>query len=277
MTTFTITPQGFKQFSSYLEDSCGIVLAENKQYLVQCRLAKVMGENSFSGLEQLVKAMSVPSGKRLTNQIVDAMTTNETLWFRDSHPYEVLAKRLFPELLKSSTSRMKIWSAACATGQEPYSISMVADEYLSANSDCRGAKVDIVATDISSTALDIAKKGEYELFALGRGLSKERQSKYFTQVNSETWKINQQIKAAITFKSINLLDSYAMMGRLDVVFCRNVLIYFSSDLKLRILEKIHSQLKPGGYLILGASESLTGLSHKFEMIHCHPGILYRAK
>ncbi len=277
MSTFTITNQGFKQFSSYLENSCGIVLADNKQYLVQCRLAKVMGEHSFSGLEQLVQAMSAPSGKRLTNQIVDAMTTNETLWFRDSHPYDVLAKRLLPEFLTGPTSRMKIWSAACATGQEPYSMSMVADEFIAANSRCRGAKVDIVATDISSTALEIAKKGEYELFALGRGLSKQRQEKYFTQVNSETWRIKPQIQASITFKAINLLDSYAMIGRLDVVFCRNVLIYFSSDLKLKILEKIHGQLKTGGYLVLGASESLTGLSHKFEMIHCHPGILYRAK
>lgn len=277
MNSFTITPQGFKQFSSYLEDSCGIVLAENKQYLVQCRLAKVMGEHSFSGLEQLVKAMSVPSGKKLTNQIVDAMTTNETLWFRDSHPYEVLTKKIFPEFLTSSSSRLKIWSAACATGQEPYSISMVADEFTAANANVRGAKVDITATDISSTALEIAKKGEYELFALGRGLSKQRLEKYFTQVNSETWKINQNIKASIAFKAINLLDSYAMIGRPDVVFCRNVLIYFSSELKLQILEKIHKQLKPGGYLVLGASESLTGLSDKFEMIHCHPGILYKAK
>ncbi|MFT5706241.1 MAG: chemotaxis protein methyltransferase CheR [Oceanospirillaceae bacterium] len=277
MNSFTITSQNFKQFSSYLEDSCGIVLTDNKQYLVQCRLAKLMNENNFSGLEQLVAAMSKPSGKKLTNDVVDAMTTNETLWFRDSHPYEVLRKKLFPEFLNSSSSRMKVWSAACATGQEPYSMSMAASEYIEANSRIRGAKIDIIATDISPTALSVAKKGEYELFALGRGLSKERQKKFFTEIDNDTWKINQQIQASIAFKSINLLDSYAMIGRPDVIFCRNVLIYFSSDLKHKILQKLHAQLKPGGYLVLGASESLTGLSDKFEMVHCHPGILYKAK
>jgi len=277
MSAFVITPKGFKQFSSYLENSCGIVLAENKQYLVQCRLAKLMGEQSLSGLEQLVTKMTSAQGRGLTDQVVDAMTTNETLWFRDTHPYDVLKKRLFPELLASSTSNMKIWSAACATGQEPYSMSMVAQEYIEATNGLKGAKVSIVATDISSTALATAKKGEYELFALGRGLSKQRQDKCFTQVNEDTWKINDKIKAAVTFRAINLLESYSMIGNPDVIFCRNVLIYFSSELKKAILTKMHAQLKPGGYLVLGASESLPGLSDKFEMIHCHPGILYKAK
>jgi chemotaxis protein methyltransferase CheR len=235
-----------------------------------------MGEQSLASLELLVAAMSKASGRILTDKVIDAMTTNETLWFRDAHPYDVLNNRLFPEILTSSTSRMKIWSAACATGQEPYSMSMVASEFIEANPKARGARVEIVATDISSTALEAAKKGEYELFALGRGLSKQRQEKFFTQVNDETWKINQQIKATIAFKAINLLDSYAMIGQPDVIFCRNVLIYFSSDLKRKILEKLHGQLKKGGYLVLGASESLTGMSDKFQMIHCHPGILYKA-
>ncbi|NRA21776.1 MAG: protein-glutamate O-methyltransferase CheR [Oceanospirillaceae bacterium] len=277
MNPFTITPKGFKQFSSYLENSCGIVLADNKQYLVQCRLSKLMSDQALPGLEQLVDKMSTLQGRQLTDMVVDAMTTNETLWFRDSHPYDVLAKRLFPELLASSTSNMKIWSAACATGQEPYSISMAASEYIESKSNLKGAKLSIIATDISSTALNAAKKGEYELFALGRGLSSERQKKFFTQVYADTWRINQQIREAITFKAINLLDSYSMIGKPDVVFCRNVLIYFSSDLKRQILRKIHTQLSPGGYLVLGASESLSGLSDMFEMIHCHPGILYRAK
>ncbi|NQZ33906.1 MAG: protein-glutamate O-methyltransferase CheR [Oceanospirillaceae bacterium] len=276
MNPFTITRQGFKQFSSYLENSCGIVLAENKEYLVQCRLSKLMGEHALKDLDQLVLAMSRGQGKKLTDQVVDAMTTNETLWFRDTHPYEVLTKRLFPELLVSSSSQMKIWSAACATGQEPYSISMAASEYIESNRGLKGARISITATDISSTALAVAKKGEYELFALGRGLSKQRQDKFFTQVSEDTWGVNSQIKAAIAFKSINLLDSYSMIGKLDVIFCRNVLIYFSSSLKKQILEKMHAQLKPGGYLVLGASESLPGLSDKFEVIHCKPGILYRA-
>jgi chemotaxis protein methyltransferase CheR len=277
MNSFSITPQGFKQFSSYLENSCGIVLAENKQYLVQSRLSKVMGEQAFSGLEQLVTAMSKPSGKRLADQVVDAMTTNETLWFRDNHPYDLLRTKLFPEFMNSSSARMNVWSAACSTGQEPYSISMVASEYIDATPIARGAKINIVATDISSTVLEAAKKGEYELFALGRGLSKPRQEKFFTKMADNRWQVNQQIKAAVTFRGINLLDGYGMVGKQDVIFCRNVLIYFSSDLKRKIIEKLHGQLKRGGYLMLGASESLPGLTDKFEMIHCHPGILYKAK
>ncbi|EPJ44626.1 MAG: MCP methyltransferase, CheR-type [Osedax symbiont Rs1] len=277
MNSFNITSLGFKQFSRYLESSCGIVLAENKQYLVQCRLAKVMSENSYSDLEQLVSAMALPSGRMLKDQVVDAMTTNETLWFRDSHPYEVLIKKIFPELMNNSTSHIRVWSAACATGQEPYSISMVAQEFVEANPSARGAKISIVATDISSTALGLAKKGEYELFALGRGLSKRRQEKFFSKVKEGVWQVNQNVRACVLFKGINLLESYGMLGKLDLVFCRNVLIYFSTELKKVILQKIHAQLKTGGYLMLGASESLPDLSDKFEMIHCKPGIVYKAK
>lgn len=277
MSAFTITPEGFKQFSAYLENSCGILLADNKQYLVQSRLAKIMKENALSQLEELVKVMSSPSGRGLKDKIVDAMTTNETLWFRDSHPYDVLTKKLFPIFLDRPTSRMKIWSTACSTGQEPYSISMVANEYIEKKQDLRNAAVDIVATDISPTVLEAAKKGEYEMFALGRGLSKERQEKFFKQTSNDSWQVNQKIKSSVNFRSLNLLDSYTMVGKFDVIFCRNVLIYFSSDLKHQILTKLHAQLKPNGYLILGASESMSGLSDKFEMVHCHPGIIYKSK
>ena len=276
MNKFNITAPGFKQFSNFLESRCGIVLTDNKQYLVQCRLAKLMQELSFNTLEQLVSAMSLSSGRSLTDKIVDVMTTNETLWFRDTHPYDVLDKKLFIELLNTSSSHMKIWSAACSTGQEPYSISMVASEFIAANPKSRGAKLEIVATDISSTALQAARKGEYELFALGRGLSKIRLEKFFNQVDTDTWGVKQQIKAAVAFKAINLLESYSMIGQQDVIFCRNVLIYFSSDLKRQILAKMHTQLKKGGYLVLGASESLTGMSDKFQMINYRPGIIYKA-
>lgn len=207
MATFTITAEGFKQFSAYLEKSCGILLADNKQYLVQSRLAKIMQENSFSQLDELVKVISAPSGRMLKDKIVDAMTTNETLWFRDNHPYEVLVKKLFPEYLTAPSSRIKIWSTACSTGQEPYSIAMVAREYLDSRPDMRSAGCDIVATDISPTVLEAAKKGEYEMFALGRGLSRERQEKFFTKTSDDRWQVKQEIKSRVAFRNLNLLDS----------------------------------------------------------------------
>jgi len=276
MTSFNITPAGFKQFSSFLEKSCGIVLTENKQYLVHCRLAKIMNQHAFADLESLIQAMSRSTERELNRLVIDAMTTNETLWFRDSHPYEVLKNKFLPEYITSSSSRVKIWSAACSTGQEPYSMAMVAAEYIEENAVCKGAKFDIVATDISTVALDLAKKGEYEAFALGRGLSDARKAKFFTQSQNNAWVVNSQIKSAVTFRAINLLDSYSMMDKVDIIFCRNVLIYFSADIKQKIIEKMHAQLKPGGYLVLGASESMPRLSNKFEMVHCRPGIVYKA-
>jgi chemotaxis protein methyltransferase CheR len=276
MTSFNITPAGFKQFSSFLEKSCGIVLTENKQYLVHCRLAKIMNQHAFSDLESLMQAMSRSSARDLNRLVIDAMTTNETLWFRDLHPYEVLKNKFLPEYISSSSSRVKIWSAACSTGQEPYSMAMVATEYIEANASCKGAKVDVIATDISSEALELAKKGEYEAFALGRGLSDGRKAKFFTQSQNNSWVVSPQIKSSITFRAINLLDSYSMIDKVDIIFCRNVLIYFSAEIKQKIIEKMHAQLKPGGYLVLGASESMPRLINKFEMVHCRPGIVYKA-
>ncbi|MFT6916886.1 MAG: chemotaxis protein methyltransferase CheR [Motiliproteus sp.] len=271
-----ITPQGFAIFRDYLQDACGILLGDNKEYLVSSRLNPLIKQHSFTGLDTLVTQMK--SSARLKEQVVDAMTTNETLWFRDVHPYAILRDRLLPEVApKLGIQPLRIWSAACSSGQEPYSISMIIDELRRAKPGLMKAGEKIIATDISPSMLKHARRGEYDMLAIGRGLQKDHLTRYFTQSAGGSWQINKELQARVDFKSLNLLGSYASLGKFDIVFCRNVLIYFSTALKQQILRKIHAQLKPGGYLLLGASESLGPLSDIYEMVHCSPGIIYRAK
>lgn len=276
-SSFSITPAEFREFSSFLEKSCGILLAEHKQYLVQSRLGKIMQQQGCANLSELVARLGRAGGNSLKEQVIDAMTTNETLWFRDIHPYEILRNKLLPELHeKSRFQKLRIWSAACSTGQEPYSISMVIDEFKQSHAGAFSSGEEILATDISTTVLDQARRGEYEMLALGRGLSQDRLHRYFESSPSGSWVIKSHIKSRVRFQSLNLLGPYSSLGQFDLIFCRNVLIYFSSDVKLEILRKMHKQLRPGGYLLLGASESLSGLPDLYKMIHCRPGIIYQA-
>lgn len=277
-SSFSITPTEFREFSRFLEKSCGIVLAEHKQYLVQSRLGKIMQQRGCTSLSELLTQLNQPGGNRLKEQVVDAMTTNETLWFRDIHPYEILRNRLLPELHEQKRiHKLRVWSAACSTGQEPYSISMVIEEFKQqGHAGAFPGGEEILATDISSTVLEQARKGEYEMLALGRGLSEERLHRYFDAKPGGSWSVKPGIRNRVHFRHLNLLEPYTALGQFDLIFCRNVLIYFSSDVKLDILRKMHRQLRPGGYLLLGASESLSGLSDLYKMIHCRPGIIYQA-
>jgi len=275
-TGFAITDSDFELFSRFLEETSGILLAKHKQYLVQSRLGKIVKEQNCLSLKDLIVRLENPAAKKLREQVIDAMTTNETLWFRDVHPFDILRDRILPELLeKSAGSKLRIWSAACSTGQEPYSISMTFDEFRKKTSG-KSFSEEIVATDISTQVLAQAKRGEYEMLAIGRGLSQERLTQHFTETPSGGWAVKPDIKARVRFQSINLLGQYSAMGKFDVIFCRNVLIYFSSEKKTEILTKMHGVLKPGGFLVLGASEFLSGLSDKYQMIHCRPGIIYQA-
>lgn len=271
-----ITPQEYEAFKSFLQDACGILLGENKQYLVKSRLRRILEENALNSLGDLLAHLKKPGRGNLKEVVIDAMTTNETLWFRDNHPFRILQEKLLPEFAaRSSTAPLRIWSAACSTGQEPYSVSMIVDEFKRQKpGTLRDVKV--TATDISKSVLEVARRGEYEMIAIGRGLSPERQKQFFTPSSNGGWQIRSQIKSMVEFRELNLLERY-MLGKYDIVMCRNVLIYFSADLKKDILTRIHATLNPGGYLILGASESLNGLPDLYEMVQCHPGIIYRKK
>ncbi|MFT5781053.1 MAG: chemotaxis protein methyltransferase CheR [Pseudomonas sp.] len=268
----------FEQFRVFLEKACGILLGSNKLYLVSSRLNKLMEQQGIKTLGELVQRMQGQPRSGLREQVVDAMTTNETLWFRDTYPFEVLKNRVMPELLKTNVGqRLRIWSAACSSGQEPYSLSMTADEFERSNLGQLKGGMQIVATDLSGSMLTACKLGEYDSLAMGRGLLPERLQRFFDPAGPSRWAIKAPIKTRVEFRALNLLDSYASLGKFDVVFCRNVLIYFSAEVKKDILLRIHGTLKPGGYLFLGASEALNGLPDHYQMVQCSPGIIYKAK
>ncbi|HEY8938777.1 MAG TPA: protein-glutamate O-methyltransferase CheR [Cellvibrio sp.] len=271
--------QEFDQFRQFLEDACGISLGDNKQYLVTNRIRRLLEENNIASFGELVRVLKQGFNRKLKDQVIDSMTTNETFWFRDNYPYDHLKNTLLPQLM-APNNRMfgpvRVWSAACSSGQEPYSISMMVEEYKRQAMGNLPRPVQIVATDLSSTVLDQAKRGEYDKLSVMRGLSADRLERYFDNPNPAMWRVKNFVKERIDFRSLNLMDSYAGLGKFDIVFCRNVLIYFNADLKRQILQKIHAALKPQGLLFLGSSEGLAGAGDLFEMVRCEPGILYKA-
>lgn len=270
--------QYFDEFRDFLKKSCGIVLADSKQYLVTSRISRIMRDNGIDDLQQLVRTIGNNPRCGLREQIIDAMTTNETSWMRDIHPYDIMRKKVLPELMTSGFGQARIWCAACSSGQEPYSLSMVIEEFKQANMGTLKRPIEILGTDLSKTVLAQCEKAEYDSLAIVRGLSEDRKRRFFTPINAgTTWKVKDEVKSRVKFKHFNLLDNFGLLGKFDIVFCRNVLIYFSSEQKSDILRRIHASLKPGGYLFLGASESLNDTQHLFEMVHCSPGIIYRAK
>jgi len=266
----------YEQFRDFLQDSCGILLGDNKQYLVTSRINKLMSKENISSLSELVSKMKQASQRKLKEAVIDAMTTNETLWFRDSHPFDIFKNRLLPEFEGNNRSPIRVWSAACSSGQEPYSISMSVEEYRQANMGLLKLPVEIVATDLSQSMLDSCKRAEYDALSLGRGLSKERLQRFFEPLESNVWRVKSEVRQRVRFQTLNLMDKFVMLGKFDVIFCRNVLIYFSAELKADILRRIHGALRPNGYLILGASEGLTSVNEYYEMVQCQPGIIYRA-
>lgn len=265
----------YHQFREFLEQQCGIVLGDNKQYLVKSRLAPLMAKFSLQSLSELVTKTFAPSERQLRAAVIDAMTTNETLWFRDEYPFELLKKRLFPSF-KNKTS-LKIWSAASSSGQEPYSIGMSVKEFQKSNPGTLPSNIQIIGTDISNTMLEHCKYAHYDALALSRGLSAERKKNFFEAGDNGMLKVQSSVKNLVSFRQLNLLGSYSLIGKFDIVFCRNVLIYFAPEVKNKILTQIHQSLNPGGYLFLGASESISELSKSFDMIRCNPGIVYQKK
>jgi len=272
-TASSLTSADYDAFRRFLEEASGIVLGDNKHYLVTSRLTRLMREQGISSFAALMQRIRADS--RLRNSIMDAMTTNETSWFRDSYPFDILKEELLPEYAKKQARQVRIWSAASSTGQEPYSLSMVVSEYLQKRPGSLPANgVQILATDISPTVLEQARKGVYEGVAVARGLSEERKRRFFTQTG-EGWRVKDDIRGRVSFRELNLMQSYAALGKFDIIYCRNVLIYFSADLKRDILSRMARALNPGGYLVLGGSESITSYSDDFQLVRWRNGVIYR--
>lgn len=272
----SISAEDYREFQAFLERSCGIVLGENKHYLVTSRLSRLLDEFQLPSLGDLVRGLRGETGSRLRERVVEAMTTNETFWFRDGFPFEILKQLILPELAQRGAAPIRIWSAACSSGQEPYSISMSVQEYLANRPGGLRGEVQITGTDISPAMLAEARAAHYDEAAMARGLSPERRQRFFIQ-HGDRWEVRPEIRARTAFRDINLLQSYTLLGRFDVIFCRNVLIYFSAQSKQDILTRMAQALSPGGYLFLGASESVSSHTAAFEMIRANAGLVYRRR
>lgn len=276
MTDRELDLADYNQFRKFLETQSGIVLGDNKLYLVKSRLGPLMNKYGISTLAELVRRSMSISERALRSDVLDAMTTNETLWFRDVYPFELLKTRLFPEFEKLNRP-LKIWCAASSSGQEPYSIAMSFIEFKQRNPGALPRGIQIIGTDISNKVLEQSKLAEYDSLSIGRGLSEERKKRFFEAADGGKLRVKKEVRDMVSFRHLNLLDSYSLLGKFDIIFCRNVLIYFSPEIKKKILSQFRTSLDTNGYLILGASESISGLSDDYAMVRCNPGIIYQRK
>ncbi|MGC9196812.1 MAG: CheR family methyltransferase [Syntrophobacteraceae bacterium] len=278
-----LTDLEFKLLRDLIYEESGIFLNENKAYLIENRFADLMEQTRCSSYTELYhKARSSKPSGHLCTLMVDAITTNETFWFRDQYPYRVLGEKILPqyegEIAQGRRKRIDIWSAACSTGQEPYSTAItILDFYSLANKDAACHNwVHILATDISPTSLARAGEGIYDSVSINRGLGQKHLNRYFRQ-ESNCWKIDDRVKKMVSFKPNNLKSPSVVPQRFDVVFLRNVMIYFSESLKRELLARIARSIAPNGYLFLGTGETISGYSTLFEMVEFQKAIYYRKK
>jgi chemotaxis protein methyltransferase CheR len=254
-----------------LKDHSGLDLSSDKQYLLESRLLPLARKVGLSGIGELVQKLRGGSTACIT-QVVEAMTTNETFFFRDKVPFDHFREAIMPEVLKSRANRksVRIWCAAGSTGQEPYSLAMCLKEMGAALS---GWRVEILATDLSQEVLEKSKAGLYSQFEVQRGLPIQLLVKYFKQTG-ELWQINADLRAMVQHRQLNLLHDFGSLGMFDVIFCRNVLIYFDQDTKINIFNRLAKVIEPDGFLVLGAAETVVGLTEAFRPFTDRRG-LYR--
>ncbi|MBW8903798.1 MAG: protein-glutamate O-methyltransferase CheR [Bradyrhizobium sp.] len=256
-----MTPADYEYLRKFLKERSGLDLSADKQYLVESRLLPLARKASLSGIPDLVLKIRNSDG-RLASDVVEAMTTNETFFFRDKVPFEHFRDTIMPEVLKARANRksVRIWCAAGSTGQEPYSLAICLKEMSAA---LAGWRVEIIATDLSQEVLEKAKAGIYSQFEVQRGLPIQMLVKYFKQTG-ELWQISPEIRAMVQHRQLNLLHDFSQLGMFDVIFCRNVLIYFDQDTKIGILNRLAKVNAPDGFLVLGAAETVVGLTDAFK-------------
>ncbi|MGO9942789.1 MAG: CheR family methyltransferase [Rhodoblastus sp.] len=252
--------QAFVALQSFLLKSSGLALDREKQYLAEARLAPLIQQSGLANLGELIAR--IESDRGLAKKVTEAMTVNETFFFRDRHPFDGFRHAILPDLLKSrgATRRMRIWSAACSTGQEPYSLAMILDEEARR---LMGWSVDIVASDISESVLKRAREGHYTHFEVQRGMPTPHLVRYFSK-RKDQWSVNESIRARVDFRQQNLMRDFSHLGQFDIIYCRNVLIYFAPEQKRDVLHRLARCLAPDGYLVLGAAESVIGYSTEFK-------------
>jgi chemotaxis protein methyltransferase CheR len=255
-----VTPLDYDFLRRLLKERSGLDLSADKQYLVESRLIPLARRAGVPGIAELVAKIK-GGAEALTTDVVEAMTTNETFFFRDKIPFDHLRETILPALVQARGSRrsLRIWCAASSTGQEPYSIAMCVKEF----GGLAGWRVEIVATDLSQEVLEKSKAGLYSQFEVQRGLPIQLLVKHFVQVG-ELWQLNADIRAMVQHRQLNLLQDFSHLGTFDVIFCRNVLIYFDQDTKAGIFDRLSRMLEPDGVLLLGAAESVVGISDAFK-------------
>ncbi len=263
----------------YIEDQCAIHLKENKEYLIESRLADLLAETGSKSFQEFHFLARTDTSGKLRDQIIDAMTTNETSWFRDKSAWEYIQEITVPALLEKAQrfGNASVWSAAVSTGQEIYSLLMLLDE----EAKNRGTpslldNIDLMASDVSTSALMSAASARYDVLAMNRGLPDDKREKYFTQ-DGQFWLFDQQLKSRVRFKKFNLKDSFSFFTPFDLILCRYVSIYFSDKFKQELFAKIATLLKPGGVLILGATESLREFSSEFEISYYKSAVINTKK
>jgi chemotaxis protein methyltransferase CheR len=277
LTNRDISVQNYQRFSECLEQETGIALGASKQYLVLSRLVSFLHEYDDVSVNDIIEMALSGRDPTLKQRVMDAMTTNETLWFRDGYPFKLLDQAILPNIVEKQLALnrpLRIWSAACSSGQEAYSIAMTLLDYKEKNPRALAGGFEIIATDISSDVLEVGTQGKYDKMSIGRGLPSAKQSKYFTTHVDGSVTALPKLRHCVKFKKLNLLSNYITLGSFDIVFCRNVLIYFSPQNKQKILQQIAATLVPNGSLLLGASESVASVSDLFTMQKTSYGLYY---
>lgn len=261
-----ISPDELKVVAQYIQAISGIYLDQSKSYLFETRLSSVAEEHGCSSYRELHQKAKQDPSKKIERAIIDAITTNETLFFRDKGPFELLQHKVLPEVIDARTPKtgalktsIRIWSAAASTGQELYSIAIVIKELIK---DLSRYNISLLGTDISDAAIAQASYGKYNKFEIERGLDRAVLQRYFS-LFGDSWKIKDEIRSMVNFRKLNLMEPFTALGKFDIIFCRNVAIYFTLQDRTKLFNKIADSLADDGYLIIGSTESLTGVCNRF--------------
>jgi chemotaxis protein methyltransferase CheR len=257
--------QNFTFFRDFLKKESGLIINEDKVYLLTSRLSPVAKKWGYETIDKMGDALKTSSNKDLVRDVVEAMTTNETSFFRDTRPFDLFRDEVMPPIIEArqTSKRLRIWCAACSSGQEPYSLEMIMREE-PLKSKLAGFHIEIVATDISEDILAQARQGEYTQFEVQRGLPITMLMNNFEQ-RGEKWGVKEDLKKNIKYKYFNLLAPMAELGKFDIIFCRNVLIYFDEATKGDVLNRMAKQLAPDGFLFLGGAETVLGITDSFKL------------
>lgn len=265
--TLILRKDEFDFIAAFLKERSGLALTPDKTYLIETRLQPVARSHNLKDIGELIATIKAGKADRaLITDITEAMTTNESMFFRDTKPFEYLNTLIIPALKQAGRSHARIWSAACSTGQEPYSMAMTLNEHHA------GFGFEIIATDLNEKVLERARSGQFTQFEVQRGLPITLLMKYFHQRPGNMWEVDDTLKTNIRFQKLNLLESYLSLGKFDIIFCRNVLIYFDDSGKTLVLGKLAEVLNPSGFLMLGAAETILNLSNRYTSDNAHRGL-----